>query len=569
MERDEAVFGQHKFAKLHVIIGLVFASFVLIQVVSGKSSYGLYGLLFIGAFAVLDIGILKLKMKDNSRYFITIRYVELVIISYVFLITLGNIVSNFLMLVLGLLMFEIIFLSDATDSYTRKMTLIITAAPSIVFMIMYLIIQRRSHENLIEMLCVIIAIVLFVEKMSTMVAEQVMESDRKLFEQRRLAERTTEAIEALRKQQEKVKKTNEELGLQKIKLEAAYNKINSVNTEMTIQNVILKYISTSLEIKTLMELITESILEACGVHVCAIVLEPKASYTKSITYKIRTRLSGESDKLLAKQIMSGCFEEYISSNEVFIDNSVQEGRYPFIIGREIESLLIIPFIMGGEGSGALICGHSQNDFFGDNREFFETIVAQFLIALHNADMYATMKQMAMRDSLTGIYNRGHLNALVDKYSKKSVQNNSPLSVALFDIDDFKQINDTYGHLFGDEVIKKIGEFVDVVATKYGGFAARYGGEEFVMVFPNKMISECSQYVEEVREMINGMKLFYEDHYVTTRVSVGIASYPETCNRVQELLGRADGAMYYSKKRGKDRVSIDNQEIQEFVKLNKR
>lgn len=565
MEKDEAVFSQHTFAKTHFIVGIVFLIYALIQLMSRNTSYEFISFLCIAFMLLLDICFFIAKLNKYIRIKCGIRSFQLIVVSYAFLMTLGDVATVFWGLLLMLLMLELILTVDFTDSYTRKMTLLLTALPGVIIMMLYLVIEQKNQEALFAMVCVLTVIIFTIGKMSTMAAEQIIASDKKYFEQRRLAESTREAINALKIQQEKVKKANEELGVQKIKLEAAYNKINSVNTEMNIQNLILKYISSSLEINTLMELITESILEASGLHICAIVLQPTVANAGNITFKIRTRLSGASETVLSDYIMQGGFDSYINSKKIYVDNRVQMNQYPFLIKRETESLLIIPLVMGGEAIGALICGHSQYDFFGDNKEFFENIVAQFLIALHNADMYSKMEHMAKRDFLTGIYNRGHLNALVDKYFKIASQHNSPLTVALIDIDRFKRINDAYGHLFGDEIIKKIAEFANEVATKYGGIAARYGGEEFVMVFPDRKINECIEFVEEMRSKVIGMKLVCDGHVVTARVSVGIASYPETCQRVQELLGRADGAMYYSKNSGRDRVSVDTKEIQEYVR----
>lgn len=564
MEKDGAVYNQHSFAKTHISIGIVFWGYTFIQLVSVYKSYAVISFICSSILLMLNLVIVFLREKKYNKLIVGVRYVELIVVSFTFLETFGSFAATFLEVLFILLMIEIMLLYDITDSYVRKVILLITSAPSALILIIYLIIQQRRQEALFAMLCIVIANIIFIFYISKLISEQVITAEKMLFKERRLSESTKEAITALKIQQEKVKKANEELGVQKIKLEAAYNKINSVNSEMTIQNTIIKYISSSLEINTLMELITESIFEAFGLHICAIILQPKVANSKELTYKVLTRLSVESEEILGDSITEGSFEPYIKSKEIYLDNQVKIDKYPFIIRGEIGSLLVIPLVMGEEANGALICGHFEKNFFGDNLDFFETIVAQFLIALHNADMFSKMKDMAIRDALTGIYNRGHLNTQVDKFSKRAFQVNSSLTVALIDIDRFKEINDTYGHLFGDEVIKKIAFYADSIATKYNGIAARYGGEEFVMVFPDCNVDECSLFVEEMRELVNDMSLECDGQIVKTRVSVGIASYPETCDRVHELLNRADEAMYYSKKSGRNRVTIDTKEIHEYV-----
>lgn len=568
MEKDGTIYKQHSFAKTHISVGIAFWIYTFVHFISGGSQYALISFMCSSFLLILNLITLILKNKNLNKLFIVIRYIQLTFISYIFLLLLGNISAIFLELLIFLIMIEIMLFYDITDSYVRKIVILITSMPSILMMLFYLIVQHRSQDILFTMLCIVVTNLIFMFNISSLISEQVIISQKMLFKERRLSERTKEAIESLKMHQEKVKKANEELGLQKVKLEAAYNKINSVNSEMTIQNTIIKYISTSLEINTLMELITESIFEAFGLHLCAIILQPKVTNSKNLTYKVRTRFSGVSEQLLSDFIITGSIEPYIKAKKIYIDNQVETSKYPFIMRKEINSLLIIPLVMGEESNGALICGHSESEYFGENLEFFETIVAQFLIALHNADLYSKMKEMAIRDSLTGIYNRGYLNTQVDKFSKNAVSLQSSLSVALIDIDRFKQINDTCGHLFGDEVIKKIAEFADYVASKYNGIAARYGGEEFVMVFPECGVHECRSYVEEMRIMVNKLRLECDGQVINTRVSVGIASYPETCERVQELLNRADEAMYFSKESGRNRVTVDTKEVHEFVNQQK-
>lgn len=181
--------------------------------------------------------------------------------------------------------------------------------------------------------------------------------------------------------------------------------------------------------------------------------------------------------------------------------------------------------------------------------------------------YKKMHEMAVRDGLTGIYNRGHLNHIFDELCENSKVSNRPISVALFDIDHFKLINDTYGHLFGDSVIVSIAQLAKQIAEKNHGIAARYGGEEFVVVFPGKKVHECIPIVEEIKQNISDYSLKYNDDPVNVHVSVGITSYPEICKEPIELLNHADWAMYYSKKNGRNRITVDSDEIREIVKQN--
>ena len=148
----------------------------------------------------------------------------------------------------------------------------------------------------------------------------------------------------------------------------------------------------------------------------------------------------------------------------------------------------------------------------------------------------------------------------------SINSGMPLSTALFDIDFFKKINDTYGHLFGDQVIKTIATLANQIAKENDAIAARYGGEEFVIIFPNKDLEEAYPAVVKLHAGVKELGLIHNGKPVNVNVSVGFTSYPKTCKDPRELLNRADWSMYYSKQHGRDQITIDSEEIQKAVAL---
>jgi diguanylate cyclase (GGDEF)-like protein len=565
---DEMLVYRDKYSMAHVILSSLLFLYVLIQIVSKKDIYGSIGLWPVAIILVMDYCIYFFKGYRNKILWYVIRVIELIMVSVGFLHSITSLSAIFLGLLLVTQILEIVMANEFTDIYSRTITLMITGCPAIIYMLIMLFVNPTDQSEFFGMICSIIAILTFTIVMIDLFSHVVISTDEKVYKLRRLSENMNQANEALRIQQEKVKRANEELGIQKIKLETAYNKINNVNAETTIQNLIMKYISSSLEITTLLNLITESIAEAIGLDICAILIQPEVAGNDKILYRIRTRLGEDTEQLLSRDISSGCMDKYMSADGTYTDNRVADQKYSFLYEGQVGSLLVVPLVKEKIVQGALICGKTQYEFFHDNIPFFETVVSQLMVAIHNAGLYSKMQQMAIRDSLTGIYNRGQLNRLMDQYSKEAKEKNLPLSVALLDIDHFKIINDTYGHLFGDIVIKAIANLAQELATKYNGIAARYGGEEFVLVLPNRNVRDCKEIVEELRLMVEQMELRCEDDVVTAKVSGGLSSYPETCQHITELLNRADGAMYYSKKKGRNQITIDNDEVQEAIKKDK-
>ena len=249
--------------------------------------------------------------------------------------------------------------------------------------------------------------------------------------------------------------------------------------------------------------------------------------------------------------------------QTYIQNNVTDSVQLFtkLEGKqELPSVVCLPIRNQEERLGTLFVGKNKENTFMDGRAFYENIASQISIGVANARLYAKMNDMAIRDDLTRIYNRRHLTELLRKYLAEAMTKKVPVSLALFDIDKFKMVNDTYGHQCGDEVIRYVASLLNRGALKHGGIAGRYGGEEFVVAFFEKDLDETYHIVEDIHNQIRSEEIVYEGKHISVRASVGVASYPQTCANPGELLTRADWAMYHSKKNGRDRITIDSEKI---------
>jgi len=124
----------------------------------------------------------------------------------------------------------------------------------------------------------------------------------------------------------------------------------------------------------------------------------------------------------------------------------------------------------------------------------------------------------------------------------------PLSCCIFDIDDFKLINDTYGHIFGDQVLKQVGRFT-AAAVRRTDIVARYGGEEFTILFPHTVLESAVVAVEHIRRAISALIFSYNEKEVQVTATFGISSYPPVnTGKPKELFHQADTALYEGKKR---------------------
>lgn len=379
--------------------------------------------------------------------------------------------------------------------------------------------------------------------------------------QTRLFKEAATTNEELRKSQNKFKLTHDALAKQKNELVEANNLLNKMTAEIYTQNELLGYISSVLDINELLEVVNDAIIGTIGVDTCSIVLYNERN--EEFLYNIKSNFPGNHLIRLKESVEAGELQIYFDSGKVHLNNRVLLHDYSFITNRPVGSIAIIPLLRDYVTYGLLIAEHVNTDIFTENNiQFFTGISTQITIAINNANIYAMVEEMAVRDGLTGVYNRKYMqDYLLDQVSKINTET-SGISVALFDIDKFKSINDQYGHLFGDEAIKLIASLAEKYAKKHHGIAARYGGEEFVLVFSDMDQNRCFDIMQDLHNEIKSQILFCSSKNETIRlnVSIGISHYPSLAHSSDELLLRSDNAMYYSKEHGRGLITIDTQEL---------
>jgi len=162
-------------------------------------------------------------------------------------------------------------------------------------------------------------------------------------------------------------------------------------------------------------------------------------------------------------------------------------------------------------------------------------------------------ELSNTDHLTGLFNRRYLMDTLEKEVQRSVRKNGYLSVIILDIDHFKGVNDTYGHLQGDIVLQKVALHLQKELRNYD-IAARYGGEEFVAVLPDATCKEAAFVADRVRMAVQTAKFSGDLSKLSISVSLGVATFPsQHCNTVDGIIKLADDALYRAKNLGRNRV----------------
>ncbi len=170
------------------------------------------------------------------------------------------------------------------------------------------------------------------------------------------------------------------------------------------------------------------------------------------------------------------------------------------------------------------------------------------------ELQEQLREQANRDPLTGLYNRRYLDSTLERELARCKRGGTPLALILIDIDHFKQVNDTYGHQAGDEVLLRLAAMLASMA-RAGDVACRYGGEEFLLLMPTMPLASARERAEALRAAFADMEVSFGAFKLRTTVSVGIAAYPGHGISADELIRNADTALYRAKNLGRNRVEV--------------
>lgn len=219
----------------------------------------------------------------------------------------------------------------------------------------------------------------------------------------------------------------------------------------------------------------------------------------------------------------------------------------------VQSLLCVPLIAKGETIGVINISNKKNDKLFNQRdlEFMTSLSNQAAIAIDNAKLY----ELATKDGLTKLYISRHFYTLLENEIRRCSRYKHKMSLLMMDIDNFKNVNDTYGHLIGDQILRELSNEISQTVRKID-IPARYGGEEFIVILPETTKEDATTIAQRLRINISKIKVkAKEDTYISPTVSVGICQYPMDGEDAKTLINSADVALYHSKNNGKNIVSL--------------
>ncbi len=227
------------------------------------------------------------------------------------------------------------------------------------------------------------------------------------------------------------------------------------------------------------------------------------------------------------------------------------------------SWLCVPMMAQGETLGILHLRSGQ-PAVSQTREEQAAVMAsqqllavamteQIALALANLKMQESLHRQAIRDPLTGLFNRRYLEETLERELRRAERRKASLGIIMFDLDHFKKFNDAFGHPAGDVVLREIGAFLQT-RVRVEDIACRYGGEEFLVILPEISLKDTLKRAEQFRKGIKQLHVRYHDQALgAVTVSLGVAVFPDHGSTTEAIVRGVDAALYRAKQEGRDRV----------------
>ncbi len=347
-------------------------------------------------------------------------------------------------------------------------------------------------------------------------------------------------------------------------------KVNLSSQELNSFYDFTQRLNSTSDVDVILDHIIDTLLrifEADFVGVSLVDKEGGYSYLKRASEGMKEHL--EDKQIPHGDTLIGLVAE--SGNHFHFDDISARAKYRSVFGKEIDfalgiktikSVLIYPFhetFQDLENNNQAVLGcvvigrRAKNPFNEGEISLAKIICRESSKAITSSLNFQKVKELAIRDGLTGLYNHRHFQEMLSYTLVHSDRFSTEASLLLVDVDDLKIINDTYGHQAGDTVLSSIGNLLRESLRKVD-IPARYGGDEFAVILPNTNKSGSIAVAEKVRSKLKRISLKSDSGDIVVSLSIGIATYPQCAADKELLIEKADRALYESKNHGKNKIT---------------
>lgn len=346
--------------------------------------------------------------------------------------------------------------------------------------------------------------------------------------------------------------------------------LQEINRDLEVTLDITRALSSTLSAIEIMRIIVEKVAEITNANRCSLILVDES---KGFGYVLATLENPNIHELKIKLEKYPEIVQVVESKKTLIVNDLAESPMMsdvrFLVkDYKSESVLVVPIVWNDEVLGTLFIRAKRpaKSFSQKEINFCQVVANASYNALKHARMFSTvvkekdhLRILAITDQLTGVFNHSYFYTRLEEEFRRAERYDLPISCIMIDVDNFKQINDTYGHRKGDTVLKEVAQAIKRT-VRTSDLVARYGGEEFAAILPHTDLAGGVNEAERIRKTIESL-LFEDiskDDHVT--VSLGVAAFPsDGIANVEDIISRADKALYQAKNKGKN-ITLSYPEI---------
>jgi len=357
-----------------------------------------------------------------------------------------------------------------------------------------------------------------------------------------------------------IKKSFSEIKL-KNKNEQLVNKLKEKINKFQLLNKTSKMINSKLDINIILKKLMKNIGDIVDAEAWTLF-----SYNKETNKLIFKYVVGEkSEQLLGKSLnVDQGIVGWAASNKesILVKNVNKDSRFYKYFDKKTnfktKSLICVPIIYRNELLGVVEVVNKKHgrSFTEEDLNIMEILVDNAAIAIKNSYLLEQIYQITLKDHLTDLYNFRKLNNIIDKNYK----NKKPFALIFMDLDDFKKVNDNFGHNYGSKALIEFSEILKSIIDN-NEYAFRYGGDEFIVILENRDLNLARDFAETILKKVKNHTFLKNDKLqVKLTLSIGISHYPLISKKKKEILTQADQAMYKVKKRKKDNYAIFGESI---------
>jgi diguanylate cyclase (GGDEF)-like protein/putative nucleotidyltransferase with HDIG domain len=327
-------------------------------------------------------------------------------------------------------------------------------------------------------------------------------------------------------------------------------RLNEREQELSIINRSSAIIASSLDIQRIYDNFIKELKQVIDVDWASIaVIEEQELYFLALSTNISSHW-----RVGERIPLKGTATEWVASHRrAIVDSDLSVGAQfstgKYHLQHDIRSIAYLPLTVSGNVIGTLIVASRQPDAYNQRHlKLLEQLASQIAMPIENSRLYAKTEHLARVDELTGLLNRRSLDEILPSEIGRHSRYGGVFSVVILDLDSFKSLNDTFGHLVGDDLLRQVGSIMKVTIREVDQ-AFRYGGDEFAIILPQTPTEAAEKVAERVRQQIAAR---VEIGTSPVTISLGLASWPADGITPNEIIAAADAALYTAKRSGGNR-----------------